>query len=44
MSSTYNGRGRLAEVVHDRGALRLARAAEVAGAGVRDAAEQPLEG
>jgi diaminopimelate decarboxylase len=44
MSSAYNGRGRLAEVVLDRGALKLARVAESAGPGVRDAAETPLEG
>ena len=44
MSSNYNGRGRLAEVVHERGALRLARAAEGAPPGARDAAETPLEG
>ena len=33
MSSRYNGRGRLAEVVLERGELRLARAAEVQGVG-----------
>jgi diaminopimelate decarboxylase len=44
MSSTYNGRGRLAEVVHERGALKLARAAETAGPGARDAGETALEG
>jgi diaminopimelate decarboxylase len=42
MSSNYNGRGRLAEVVSERGALRLARAAEGAGPSVRDAGETPL--
>jgi diaminopimelate decarboxylase len=44
MSSNYNGRGRLAEVVHYRGVLRLARAAEGAPPGARDGAETPLEG
>ena len=44
MSSNYNGRGRLAEVVLERGALRLARAAEGAGPGVRDGVETALEG
>jgi len=44
MSSNYNGRGRLAEVVHDRGVLRLARAAEGAPPGARDGAETALEG
>ena len=44
MSSNYNGRGRLAEVVLDRGALRLARAAESAAPGARDAVEVVLEG
>jgi diaminopimelate decarboxylase len=44
MSSTYNGRGRLAEVVHERGALALARAAETAGPGARDVGETALEG
>ena len=43
MSSAYNGRGRLAEVVYERGALRLARAAEIAGPGPRDAGETPLD-
>ena len=33
MSSRYNGRGRLAEVVLERGELRLARAAEFQGVG-----------
>jgi len=44
MSSNYNGRGRLAEVVVEGGRLRLARARETAGPGARDAAETPLEG
>jgi diaminopimelate decarboxylase len=44
MASNYNGRGRLAEVVHERGALRLARAAETVPAGVRDPLERALEG
>jgi len=44
MSSAYNGRGRLAEVVHELGVLRLARAAERAASPVRDAVETPLEG
>jgi diaminopimelate decarboxylase len=49
MSSNYNGRGRLAEVVVDRGVLKLARAAEgdaEAGssfARYTDAGETPLE-
>jgi len=43
MSSNYNGRGRLAEVVLERGALRLARAAEGAGPSVRDGGETALE-
>ena len=43
MSSAYNGRGRLAEVVHERGALKLARAAESGGPGARDMVEVTLE-
>jgi len=43
MSSGYNGRGRLAEVVHEQGALKLARAAESGGPGARDAGEVTLE-
>jgi diaminopimelate decarboxylase len=43
MSSGYNGRGRLAEVVHEGGTLTLARAAEIAGPGPRDAGETPLD-
>jgi len=44
MSSNYNGRGRLAEVVVEGGRLRLAPAGETAGPGARDGAETPLEG
>jgi diaminopimelate decarboxylase len=44
MSSNYNCRGRLAEVVVEGGRLKLVRAGETAGAGARDAAETPLEG
>jgi diaminopimelate decarboxylase len=43
MSSGYNGRGRLAEVVHERGVLRLARAAESGTPGARDGVEVTLE-
>jgi diaminopimelate decarboxylase len=44
MSSNYNGRGRLAEVVHDRGVLTLARAAEGAPPGARDGARGAARG
>jgi len=43
MSSNYNGRGRLAEVLLERGALRLARPAEGAGPGARDGGETALQ-
>ena len=44
MSSNYNGRGRLAEVVCERGALRLALAAEGAPPRARAGGETTLEG